>query len=123
MGDPWTPDYRKNKKLAETSVFETDLRAGDLLYIPGGSPHAVQNLEDNLGLSMNYLDLKTFPSFARACNAGGGMLCSFLKGKGEWLIEALLEKRALTKSLDYMKFAGFSTDAEFCEAHKGTRES
>merc|ERR1711904_576835 len=39
--DPWDPDYKKFPRVAEGSVYEGFLRTGDLLYIPGGSPHAV----------------------------------------------------------------------------------
>ena len=36
--------------------WETIQGPGELVFIPGGSPHAVQNLDHIVGLSMNYLD-------------------------------------------------------------------
>jgi uncharacterized RmlC-like cupin family protein len=33
---------------------------GDLFFIPGGCPHAVRNLDDITGLSMNYVDVSNW---------------------------------------------------------------
>ena len=33
---------------------------GDLVFIPGGCPHAVRNLDDIHGLSMNYVDSSNY---------------------------------------------------------------
>lgn len=38
-------------------LYETIQEPGDLVFIPGGNPHAVRNLEDIHGISMNYVDV------------------------------------------------------------------
>lgn len=114
--DPWRPDYRAHPDLADGHVFETELRSGDLLYIPGGSPHAVKNLADNLGVSMNFLDLKSMPEFARRCNAKSP-LCGLLAGKGAWVLDALEQRRQLGKAMSYWEFAGIADRQDFCAVH------
>jgi len=116
--DPWEPDYDEYPDLKQSKVFETELRSGDLLYIPGGSPHAVKNLADNVGVSMNFLDLKTLPDFVKKCNAGSP-LCNLLQGKGKWVLDALKERRALGKHLSYWEFAGLADQSDFCAVHAG----
>lgn len=107
---------QKFPDVADTLLYETELRSGDMLYIPGGSPHAVINLADNVGVSMNYLDLKSMPNFVRKCNKGSP-LCGLLAGKGEWVITAMENRRNLGKDLSYWEFAGIHNLAEFCEVH------
>merc|ERR1711920_833173 len=87
-----------------------------MLYIPGGSPHAVRNLGDNLGVSMNFLDLKTLPSFVKKCNMQSP-LCNLLAGKGEWVVGALEERRKVSKNLTYFEFAGIQDKRDFCRVH------
>ena len=48
----------KIKSCVPCSIFEQ--LPGDLDFIPGGCPHAVQNLEDIHGLSMNYVDSSNY---------------------------------------------------------------
>merc|ERR1712113_225490 len=116
--DPWQPNYWWHPDVADTYVYEGDMRSGDMLYIPGGSPHAVRNVADNLGVSMNYLDLKTMPDFVRKCNTASP-LCNLLAGKGEWVIGALEKRRALGRSLTYYEFAGIENRSDFCRVHSG----
>lgn len=114
--DPWKPDYTRHPELAEGHVFETELRSGEMLYIPGGSPHAVKNLADNVGVSMNFLDLKSMPDFVRKCNKESP-LCGLLAGKGQWVLSALEERRTLNKDLTYWEFAGIKDQSDFCSVH------
>jgi hypothetical protein len=37
-------------------MYRAVQEAGDLIFIPGGSPHAVHNHDDIVALAMNYLD-------------------------------------------------------------------
>mmetsp|Transcript_92010 Transcript_92010/g.295930 ORF Transcript_92010/g.295930 Transcript_92010/m.295930 type:complete len:394 (-) Transcript_92010:418-1599(-) len=115
--DPWRPDGSKHRGVFESFAYEAELRSGDLLYIPGGSPHAVVNLADNLGVSMNFLDLKSMPDFVRRCNAQSP-LCGLLQGKGEWMLDALQERQKNDKPLGYFGFAGLRDRAEFCEVQR-----
>lgn len=58
--DAFDLDYEKFPLLKLTSPIECVLEAGDLLYVPGGSPHQVTNLEDIVAISMNYVDGSNF---------------------------------------------------------------
>jgi len=119
--DPWAPNLRRYPEVADEPVYETELRAGDLLYIPGGSPHAVINLEDNLGVSMNFLDLKTLPSFAKNCGPGSP-LCGIISGKGDRVIEELEARRRQEAPMSYFEFAGLTGGRrEFCAVHAEAR--
>jgi len=59
------------------TVYETTTEPGDLIFIPEGWAHAVENLEDSVITSMNFLDnhaLETavahLPLFKHAYNPG-----------------------------------------------------
>merc|ERR1712224_408291 len=120
--DPWLPNYWSFPGLRATSVYEFDMWSGDILYIPGGSPHSVRNLADNLGVSMNYMDLKALPEFAKRCNPQSP-LCPLIQGKGEWVIHALEERRNLEKPMLYYEFAGVRDHADFCEVHAAAADA
>jgi len=120
--DPWKPNFGKFPALAEVEAYEVEMVSGDMLYIPGGSPHAVQNLGDNLGISMNYLDLKSMPQFVRNCKGGTSVLCQLLSGKGEWIIDAMAERQASDEFLPYFHFAGAADKADFCDAQRAARD-
>ena len=49
-----------NAKQA-SPVFAT-LRPGDILYVPGSTPHAARNLEDSIGIAHNFLTLEDYYS-------------------------------------------------------------
>lgn len=49
-------DSRRFPSLLRAQPIEVIQRAGDIVFIPGGTPHAVENLEDIIGVSMNYVD-------------------------------------------------------------------
>merc|ERR1711988_1263856 len=115
--DPWKPDLKQFPQVAKSFVWETELKSGELLYVPGGSPHAAYNVDDCLAVSMNYLDLKSLPDFARKCNAKSP-LCGFIAGKGAWIIEALEERRKVEKPLSYFEFANIGSKAEFCKVQR-----
>lgn len=121
--DPWKPDFGKYPALAEVEASEIDMMSGDMLYIPGGSPHAVKNLGDNLGISMNYLDLKSMPQFVRNCKGGTSVLCGLLSGKGEWIIDAMAERQASDDYLSYFHYAGVKDKAEFCDVQRAARDT
>lgn len=120
--DPWEPNFRKYPEVADSFVYEGELRTGDLLYIPGGSPHAVKNLADNAGISMNYLDLKSMPDFVRKATPSSPLYHA-LKGAGEWVIGALESRRKHHKAMSYYEFAGVRDRSEFCEAHRETKDN
>lgn len=52
----FSPDFVRYPGLRKATLFEHELVAGELLYIPSGAPHAAYNLEDAIAISGNYLD-------------------------------------------------------------------
>jgi len=113
----WNPDFRKYPALAGSFTYEADLQSGEIVYVPGGAPHAAWNHEDNMACSMNYMDLQTFPDFVRRCSKNSP-LCDLLRGKGEGLINALMARREKEKPVSYFDFAGVDDKATFCKAQK-----
>eukprot|EP00747_Dinoflagellata_sp_TGD_P164966 gnl/TRDRNA2_/TRDRNA2_185651_c0_seq1.p1 gnl/TRDRNA2_/TRDRNA2_185651_c0~~gnl/TRDRNA2_/TRDRNA2_185651_c0_seq1.p1 ORF type:complete len:449 (-),score=73.51 gnl/TRDRNA2_/TRDRNA2_185651_c0_seq1:61-1407(-) len=61
--NPFAPDFAKYPRLGEVKVQDLELKAGELLYIPPGAPHAAFNMEDTLAISGNYLDKKGLLQF------------------------------------------------------------
>lgn len=57
LPDVFDPNTTKFPLLKYAEMFFGIQEAGDLMFIPGGNPHAVRNLEDIHGVSMNYVDL------------------------------------------------------------------
>lgn len=45
------------QELREDLEVVVHLEAGDLLYVPGGTPHSVLNLEPVFAVAMNYVDV------------------------------------------------------------------
>mmetsp|Transcript_27903 Transcript_27903/g.44725 ORF Transcript_27903/g.44725 Transcript_27903/m.44725 type:complete len:1066 (+) Transcript_27903:497-3694(+) len=42
--------------LKDAPMYQGFQKPGELIFIPGGCPHGVRNLDDIVGISMNYLD-------------------------------------------------------------------
>ena len=55
-----SPDFEKHPLLSETSPRQCVLQPGELLFVPHGSPHRVENLEDSLAISSNFVDLSNY---------------------------------------------------------------
>ncbi|XP_048575954.1 F-box protein At1g78280 isoform X1 [Nematostella vectensis] len=51
------PDTKYFPLLAQTTPRQCILEPGELLFVPHGSPHFVENLEDSLAVSANFVDL------------------------------------------------------------------
>ena len=51
------PDLNKHPLLSLTSPQECILEPGEVLFVPAGSPHSVDNLDASLAISANYVDL------------------------------------------------------------------
>jgi hypothetical protein len=56
FSDVFRPDMAKNPLVATAPVYRGIQRPGELVFIPGGCPHGVRNLDDITGFSMNLLD-------------------------------------------------------------------
>lgn len=54
------PDLGIHPLLSLTHPTECVLSPGELLFVPAGSPHRVENLEPSLAISANYVDCSNF---------------------------------------------------------------
>ena len=54
------PSFSQHPLVALTHPRECVLEAGELLFVPAGCPHRVENLERSLAISANYVDLSNF---------------------------------------------------------------
>jgi len=54
--DPFVPDFERLPLIERAKMYRGIQKPGDLIFIPGGSPHGVKNLDDIIALSMNYVD-------------------------------------------------------------------
>eukprot|EP00928_Gymnodinium_smaydae_P036852 TRINITY_DN25698_c0_g2_i2.p1 TRINITY_DN25698_c0_g2~~TRINITY_DN25698_c0_g2_i2.p1 ORF type:complete len:429 (-),score=95.26 TRINITY_DN25698_c0_g2_i2:46-1332(-) len=55
--DVFAPDFDRFPLARYADMYSGIQEAGELMFIPGGNPHGVRNLEDIHGVSMNYVDL------------------------------------------------------------------
>lgn len=55
--DPFRPDFENLPLHRFAQQYHVTQEAGELMFVPAGNPHAVQNLEDIHGVSMNYVDI------------------------------------------------------------------
>ena len=54
------PDLKKFPLLSITHPKECVLEPGELLFVPAGCPHRVENLQKSLAISANFVDLSNF---------------------------------------------------------------
>lgn len=57
--------------LALTSPCECVLEPGELLFVPSGSPHRVENLEKSLAISANFVDGSNIDAVKRELKVNG----------------------------------------------------
>ncbi|XP_045214857.2 bifunctional arginine demethylase and lysyl-hydroxylase JMJD6-like [Mercenaria mercenaria] len=58
--DLQNPDLKQHPLLSLTQPIECVLQPGELLFVPAGCPHRVENLETSLAISGNFVDLSNF---------------------------------------------------------------
>jgi len=54
------PDFDKHPLLSTATAQQCILQPGELLFVPHGCPHRVENLEDSLAISANFVDLSNY---------------------------------------------------------------
>lgn len=59
------PDFDKYPLLKYAQAFVCDLKAGDVLFVPSGSPHQVHSSCCTLAISSNFVDQSNFTEFMR----------------------------------------------------------
>ena len=55
-----SPNLKSHPLLALTHPSQCVLKAGELLYVPSGSPHFVENLTTSLAVSSNHVDSSNY---------------------------------------------------------------
>ena len=58
--DAFNPDFKKYPLFEKANMFYTIQKPGDLVFIPGGNPHAVRNNDHIHSMSMNYVDASNY---------------------------------------------------------------
>jgi hypothetical protein len=58
--DAFEPDMDLHPLVARARMYTTTQLPGDLVFIPGGCPHAVRNHDHIHGISMNYVDSSNY---------------------------------------------------------------
>lgn len=53
-------DFDKHPLLSKATPRQCTLQPGELLFVPYGCPHRVENLEDSVAVSANFVDLSNF---------------------------------------------------------------
>ena len=65
--DIWDPDLKVFPELADMTVYEGTVNAGDFIYLPPAMMHAVYNKENSFGLSENALPLPHIDLWMASC--------------------------------------------------------
>ena len=63
------PDFDKHPLLSKATPRQCTLQPGELLFVPYGCPHRVENLEDSLAVSANFVDLSNFKAVLKELKA------------------------------------------------------
>lgn len=53
--DPFQPNFERCPSAKDVTALFADVKAGDILFVPGSYHHAARNLEDSVGISQNFL--------------------------------------------------------------------
>ncbi len=56
-GDLFAPDFAQHPLLARVKMVTATLAPGELLFVPAETPHQVENLEDSVALSGNFINI------------------------------------------------------------------
>lgn len=75
---------RQHPLLALTHPRECVLSAGELLFVPCGCPHRVENLENSLAISANFVNGSNFDAVTRELRVNG-----LVDPRAEGLLSAL----------------------------------
>eukprot|EP00742_Colponemidia_sp_Colp-10_P010022 GILJ01010974.1.p1 GENE.GILJ01010974.1~~GILJ01010974.1.p1 ORF type:complete len:561 (+),score=66.54 GILJ01010974.1:486-2168(+) len=79
--DPIRPDLSRYPLFERAKATEIILEPGELLFVPSGCPHCVENLTDSIAISGNYVDGSNFESVKTELKAA-----SYLDSKAAQLL-------------------------------------
>eukprot|EP00457_Paulinella_chromatophora_P004787 gb/GEZN01004800.1/.p1 GENE.gb/GEZN01004800.1/~~gb/GEZN01004800.1/.p1 ORF type:complete len:560 (-),score=39.19 gb/GEZN01004800.1/:188-1867(-) len=102
------PDFQKTPQLDGTLVYETILRPGQVLFVPEMWAHQVENLEDSISTSLNWVDKDTLPNY----NAFMDYHIGFLKYIKNW-------DEAHAKEMEKLRFNSIMLDLPHPRKDKG----
>ena len=63
------PDFSSQPDFSRAVVWEANVTAGDIIFIPERWPHAVRNLDDTIAVSYNYVDDYNQPHYEHYLNS------------------------------------------------------
>ena len=114
------PDFDAFPRLCEAVVYEAEVGAGDVIFIPTGAPHAAINQGATIGITSNFFnpfdDVAARTWYERACRMGEWGVpypedtCNAMLHVNATHPPPFNEREALT----YYEAAGFSGPAEWC---------
>ena len=88
------PDLSQHPLLSLTTPLESVLQAGEVLFVPAGCPHWVENLDTSLAVSANFVDMS---------NIG--------RVKDKLSLDSLIDSRA-AELLSMLQNSKFCTDVD-----------
>ena len=75
----WSPNLNYFPEASKVRIYEGDVNAGDVIYVPSGALHGIFNTEDSLGatensmfvpLAKHYTEVCVKSNFANSCDEG-----------------------------------------------------
>lgn len=63
--DLFRPDYDRFPLLRQAVVYDSIVKPGEVVFIPGNCPHQVQNLDLTIGIAGNYVDAASVDIFTQ----------------------------------------------------------
>lgn len=99
--DVTNPDLASHPLYAKTYPIECLLQPGEILFVPSGCPHHVENMSNSLAISSNYVDVSNVAAVKQELGAaslvdeGAWQLLRQLEG-GEVSLESDEEQRDLS---------------------------
>ncbi|XP_052791172.1 uncharacterized protein LOC128225165 [Mya arenaria] len=111
-----SPDLSQFPLLAHTHPVQCVLEPGEVLFVPAGCPHRVENLESSLAISANYIDLSNLHLAQRELT-----LAALLHSRSHDLLEQLSDPNFPNKhwsDIDHMKFEEFKSWVKLKEQYE-----
>ena len=112
------PDFKKFPKLCEAVVHESIVEAGDVIFIPTGTPHAAMNLNATIAITSNLFSPEDDPASSKwvrdYCNDGKEHLFPTRICDELWSDEGIKTPWDKREARTYYQIAGFAGPSEWC---------
>lgn len=93
--DLLAPDLSRHPLLSLSHPAQCTLSPGELLFVPAGSPHQVENLQPSLAISANFVDSSNLEGVVRELRVNG------LRDPRAQALLQTLENPEFCRSVDY----------------------